>query len=206
MPSNNRQSYEDILKVKIIEPAVGCGSFLIAAVRYMAQELLKAKQREQHLDMRGKSEPTHDDLQKCKRIICENCLHGVDVNPRSFNLAIVSLHLECIIKDSPLPSLDNKIKYGNSLLYTNFASDMLFELPINHLKIDKKITEAYDDKCHAYGKDKNAEEHHEVFSQRMNELKQERKQIGKDVWQQFSAKMRDEDVRGLSSRGEHLGQ
>ena len=185
------KNYEDILKVKIIEPAVGCGSFLIAAVRYMASELLKAKQREQHLDLRGKSDPTHDDLQKCKRLICENCLHGVDVNPRSFKLAIVSLHLECIVKDNPLPSLDNKIKPGNSLLYTNFTSDMLFDLPIEHLKIDKKTTEAYDDKCHAYGKAKTATEHHQTFRQRMSELKQERKQIGKDRWQQFSAKMSD---------------
>lgn len=190
-PLVKNKSYADILKVKIIEPAVGCGSFLIAAVRYMAKELLKAKQREQHLDLRGKSEPTHDDLQKCKRIICENCLHGVDVNPRSVNLAIVSLHLECIVKDNPLPSLDEQIKHGNSLLYANFDSDMLFELPTKHIKIDKKITEAYDDTCHAYGKAKTAAKHHQAFRQRMSKLKTERKQIGKDRWKQSSAKMRD---------------
>lgn len=183
------KSYTEILALNVIEPAVGCGSFLIAAVRYLAQALLKAKQREQHLDLRGKKEVNHEDLQKCKREICEHCLHGVDVNSRAVNLAIVSLHLECIIKGKKLPALDRQIKHGNSLLHANFHSDTLFDLPIEHLKLDKKIITAYDEQCLAYGKEAHGQELYEIFKQRRAELKKEHKHIGTEARQQFVDKM-----------------
>jgi len=202
-PLVENKSVKDILDVRLIEPAVGSGGFLIASVRYMADELLKAKLRENSLDIRGKDKIEFIDLQRCKRQICEKCLYGVDINPLSVELTRTSLYLECLMEGEPLPFLHHHLKSGNSLLWAEFQEmaktswskdknvefPTLFDIPVGHLKIDTKILTAWDDMREAHDLPKNSDELNSIFKNKIASLKTERKSIGEKEWSEFAKKM-----------------
>lgn len=203
-PLVENKSVEEILKVKVIEPAVGSGGFLIASVRYMADELLRAKHRENHIDIRGKSKIEFSDLQRCKRQICEKCLFGVDINPLSVELTRTSLYLECLIEGEPLPFLHHHLKSGNTLIWadfqlnstttwvngSNFHIPSLFDIPVDNLKIDKKILEAWDVKQENLGKDKNSKLISKDLKDKVSDLKSDRKSIGDNNWHHFVSSLK----------------
>lgn len=115
---------EDVLKLKILEPSVGCGAFLVAAMNFVAQHLLKlaATDRRPAAQILGgifgkKADPRDpEDVLKAKRAVVENCLFGVDTNPLSLELCRVILYLESLATDRPLPFLHHHLKQGNALI------------------------------------------------------------------------------------------
>ncbi len=97
-----------ILALKICDPAVGSGHFLIAAAHRLARRVASARS--------GEDEPSPEATRTALRDVIGRCLYGVDVNPMAAELCRVSLWLEALEPGKPLSFLDHHIRVGNSLL------------------------------------------------------------------------------------------
>jgi len=98
--------YEKILSLKILDPAMGSGHFLIVVVNYVAKILCEIKF----------GEITEQNLIEIKREVVKRCIYGVDLNPLAVDLASVALWLETISHDRPLSFLQSRLKNGDSLI------------------------------------------------------------------------------------------
>jgi hypothetical protein len=104
---------EEILEIKVCDPAMGSGAFLIQACRYLADAYGRARIAEGH-DESGRLES--EERSRYERLVAERCLYGVDLNPLAVELAKVSLWLETLSRGRPLSFLDAHLRCGNSLL------------------------------------------------------------------------------------------
>jgi hypothetical protein len=102
-----------ILAIKVCDPAVGSGHFLVGAAHRLARHLARVRALAQ-----GESEPSPLLYQHSLRDVIGRCLYGVDVNPMAADLCRVSLWLEALEPGKPLSFLDHHIRVGNSLLGT----------------------------------------------------------------------------------------
>ena len=102
-----------ILSLKICDPAVGSGHFLVGAAHRMARHLARVRALAQ-----GESEPSLPLYQHALREVIGRCLYGVDMNPMAAELCRVGLWLEALEPGKPLSFLDHHIRVGNSLLGT----------------------------------------------------------------------------------------
>ena len=100
-----------ILALKVCDPAVGSGHFLVGAAHRLAKHLAQIRAQ-----MHGESEPSPLYYQAALRDVIGHCLYGVDINPMAAELCRVSLWLEAIEPGKPLSFLDHHIQVGNSLL------------------------------------------------------------------------------------------
>ena len=109
------RSTEEILALRVLDPAMGSGAFLVAACRYLAGAYERAL-----LDAGRIAEPdlTEDARAGIRRLIAERCLAGVDVNPVAVQLARLSLWLTSLASGKPLGFLDHRLRVGNSLIGT----------------------------------------------------------------------------------------
>lgn len=95
---------DEILKLKVIDPACGSGHFLLGAARRMANRVAQVR----NIDA--------PDYQAAMRDVVRNCIHGVDRNPMAIELAKVALWIETVTPGKPLGFLDANIVCGDSLL------------------------------------------------------------------------------------------
>ncbi len=102
-----------ILALKVCDPAVGSGHFLVGAAHRLARHLARVRALAQ-----GDSEPSPLLYQHALRDVIGRCLYGVDINPMAAELCRVSLWLEALEPGKPLSFLDHHIRVGNSLLGT----------------------------------------------------------------------------------------
>ncbi len=102
-----------ILDLKVCDPAVGSGHFLVGAAHRLARHLARVRAH-----IAGESEPSPLLYQHALREVIGRCLYGVDVNPMAAELCRVSLWLEALEPGKPLSFLDHHIRVGNSLLGT----------------------------------------------------------------------------------------
>jgi hypothetical protein len=102
-----------ILALKVCDPAVGSGHFLVGAAHRLARHLARVRALAQ-----GESEPSPLLYQQALRDIIGRCLYGVDMNPMAAELCRVSLWLEALEPSKPLSFLDHHIRVGHSLLGT----------------------------------------------------------------------------------------
>ena len=100
-----------ILALKVCDPAVGSGHFLVGAAHRLARHLARVRALAQ-----GESEPSPLLYQHALRDVIGRCLYGVDLNPMAAELCRVSLWLEALEPGKPLSFLDHHIRVGNSLL------------------------------------------------------------------------------------------
>ncbi len=100
-----------ILDIKVCDPAVGSGHFLVGAARRLARHLARTRAHSE-----GESEPSPLLYQRALRDVIGRCLYGVDLNPMSAELCRVGLWLEALEPGKPLTFLDHHIRVGNSLL------------------------------------------------------------------------------------------
>ncbi|MET1152878.1 DNA methyltransferase [Arthrobacter sp.] len=105
---------DDILKLTVCEPALGSGAFAIEAVRQLADEYLRRKQKE--LDRQIPADKYPQELQKVKAQIALHQVHGVDLNSTAVELAEVSLWLDTMVKDLQAPWFGLRLRRGNSLI------------------------------------------------------------------------------------------
>jgi N-6 DNA Methylase/Eco57I restriction-modification methylase len=103
----------EILRLRVLDPAMGSGAFLVAACRFMAERCEQALRRDG--DWRGGVDDAVARA-RLRRTIAEQCLYGVDVNATAVQLARVSLWLTTLAADRPLTFLDHHLATGNSLI------------------------------------------------------------------------------------------
>jgi len=164
---NNR-----IDSLKICDPAVGSGHFLVSALNellkvkcdlsltfnknneyisifckydeYRELEFFKDKDFRTKIKYRKQNgsydyQREQETIFHIKKVILENCLYGVDINPNSIFIARLRLWIELIknafyndeVKMETLPNIDINIRSGDSLF--------------NRIPFDFKITEGYED-------------------------------------------------------------
>ena len=107
------RSSEQILALRIADPAMGSGAFLVAACRFLASAA------EDALIAEGRWHPgdvTAADRALLRRDLASRCLYGVDLNPMAVQLARLSLWLATLAADRPLSFLDHHLVAGDSLI------------------------------------------------------------------------------------------
>jgi hypothetical protein len=134
----------EILDLKICDPAMGSGAFLVQACRWMAERLVEAwslaeKNRGvvtvdgEVLDAVNGKELLPRDVEArtliARHLIAERCLYGVDLNPLAVELAKLSIWLVTLAKGRPFGFLDHNLRCGDSLLGIH-RLDQLTELSI----------------------------------------------------------------------------
>ena len=111
---------EELLNLKVCDPAVGSGAILVAACRYLADRLVEAWANEGDLraaDLSTADDPSRLDIViEARRLVAERCCYGVDRNPMAVEMAKLSMWLTTMAKDRPFTFLDHAIKSGDSLL------------------------------------------------------------------------------------------
>ncbi|CAD6491706.1 MAG: Eco57I restriction-modification methylase [Candidatus Argoarchaeum ethanivorans] len=105
------------LSVKVLDPAMGSGHFLVGAVEFLARKLMEAAQKD--IEAGLVEDDGHFTNDWARREAVSHCIYGVDLNELAVELAKVSLWLTSISKDKPLSFLDHRLKQGNSLIGAN---------------------------------------------------------------------------------------
>jgi Eco57I restriction-modification methylase len=117
-PLVRNRSADEILQLRVVDPAMGSGAFLVAACRYLATAYEAASVRDGGCHASDIDEPQRAAI---RRSIAERCLYGVDLNPMAVQLARLSLWLATLAADRPLSFLDHRLQTGDSLLGTWIA-------------------------------------------------------------------------------------
>ncbi len=104
---------EQILALRVVDPAMGSGAFLVAACRYLADAYEEAIICEGTLT---RGDITAAERAGFRRAVAQRCLYGVDVNPTAVQLARLSLWLCTLAADRPLTFLDHHLRSGDSLV------------------------------------------------------------------------------------------
>lgn len=104
---------EQILDLKICDPAMGSGAFLVEACRQLGEHLLEAWRR---TDAVPPIPPDEDELLHARRVIAQRCLYGVDKNDMAVDLAKLSLWLATLAREHPFTFLDHALRQGDSLV------------------------------------------------------------------------------------------
>ena len=138
------KSPSEILDLKICDPAMGSGAFLVQACRWLADRLVEAWSQAEALgktvsvdgevlDADSTKELLSPDSESrtviARRLIAERCLYGVDLNPLAVELAKLSIWLVTLAKGRPFGYLDHNLRCGDSLLGIH-RLDQLTELSI----------------------------------------------------------------------------
>ncbi len=141
------KSAEELLDLKICDPAMGSGAFLVQACRWLSDRLVEAwsvtEASGKRIDIEGRLldegdgagfEPLSQNAEErailARRLIAERCLYGVDRNPLAVELAKLSLWLTTMSKGRPFGFLDHNLRSGDSLLGIHDLSQLV-ELDLN---------------------------------------------------------------------------
>jgi len=104
-----------VLSIKVLDPAMGSGHFLVEATDQLARWLVQAwaTARPEEADSK---EIAEQDVHWARREVVRNCIYGVDLNPMAVELAKLSLWLITVASNKPLSFLDHHLRCGNSLI------------------------------------------------------------------------------------------
>lgn len=104
---------KQLLELKVCDPAMGSGAFLVETCRQLGDELVKAW----HVhDQAPRIPADEDEILHARRLIAQRCLYGVDKNPMAVDLAKLSLWLATLAKDHPFTFVDHALRHGDSLV------------------------------------------------------------------------------------------
>jgi len=133
---------EQILALKVCDPAMGSGSFQSAGLRFLSDALFASLHHHKRITAEAdrtrvllsgeeSEERLSDDFIPCrpdadqfepmlrarlKRHVVEHCLYGVDLDPLAVELARLALWVETMDRELPFEFLDHKLKVGNALV------------------------------------------------------------------------------------------
>ncbi len=131
---------ERTLELKVCDPAMGSGHFLVNLVDYLADRVIEALAESEAIqdgylsplaeriegvrltimdnaeDRGWTFDPAQlDDRHIVRRMVLKRCVYGVDKNPMAVELAKVSLWLHTFTVGAPLSFLDHHLRCGDSL-------------------------------------------------------------------------------------------
>jgi hypothetical protein len=142
-PKMANKTPTELLDVKILDPACGSGSFLVAAFQFLIDHCVRAvgadpglatipatpKARKRRKDIAFKDGKGYWHIAPdFKAALLTSCLHGVDIDQQAVEVTVMSLYLKMLEGELPpnwqrewlenelLPPLDNNIRCGNSLI------------------------------------------------------------------------------------------
>ncbi len=137
--SEHKDLVESLFDLRVLDPAMGSGHFLVETVDFVTDRLLKFlnqfpinpvnfaldRTRTSILESLGEQGVTVDpakltDINLLKRHVLKRCIYGVDLNPMAVELAKVSLWLDAFTLGAPLNFLDHHLRCGNSLIGATF--------------------------------------------------------------------------------------
>ena len=101
-----------ILDLKICDPAMGSGAFLVETCRQLADALIESWRAHDEVPAVPSDE---DEVVYARRLVAQKCLYGIDRNPMAVDLAKMSLWLATLARDHPLTFLDHAFRHGDSL-------------------------------------------------------------------------------------------
>ena len=105
---------DQVLELKVCDPAMGSGAFLVEACRAWASVWSRPGRAGRR---RGPTIPADEDEElHARRLVAQRCLYGVDKNPRAVDLARLSLWLATLARDHEFTFLDHALKCGDSLV------------------------------------------------------------------------------------------
>jgi hypothetical protein len=133
---------EEILALKVCDPACGSGSFLLSTLRFLTEALVESLHHHKRLDPnpngvivrladgqaatklgdetipKPMGDPDFNDYLRAylRRHIVERCVYGVDVDQLAVELGRLALWIETMDPRLPFGFLDHKIKVGNALV------------------------------------------------------------------------------------------
>jgi hypothetical protein len=137
---------EEILALKVCDPACGSGTFPVAALRFLTDALYASLHEHGRVREDGEraivrlleqpsgdagEEPLARELLPCRpddplfeprlkailrRHVVERCVYGVDLDPLAVELCRLSLWIETMDRTLPFSFLDHKVKCGNALV------------------------------------------------------------------------------------------
>ncbi|WP_234554319.1 Eco57I restriction-modification methylase domain-containing protein [Thermus caliditerrae] len=129
------RALEALLDVKVVDPAMGSGHFLVGAVNFLAERfagLIAELRAEPVLDALAElrqeirqqigeyglevKDEQLSDSNLLKRMVMKRCVFGVDLNDMAVELAKLSLWLDAFTVGAPLSFLDHHLRTGNSVL------------------------------------------------------------------------------------------
>jgi len=145
---------EEILELKVCDPAMGSGSFLISALRFLTQALAESLHFHGRIERKADGAacrladglpasaaedetlpvpPDHDEFEallqaRLQRHVVERCIYGVDLDPMAVELARMALWITTMNRDLPFGFLDHKLKCGDSLIGCWF--DRFLDYPV----------------------------------------------------------------------------
>ena len=109
---------EQILELKVCDPAMGSGAFLVEACRQLGDALVESWHA---YDDMPNLPPDEDEVIFARRLVAQRCLYGVDRNPAAVDLAKLSLWLATLAKEHPLTFLNHALRHGDSLVGLSLA-------------------------------------------------------------------------------------
>jgi len=136
---------EQILDLKVCDPAMGSGAFLVEACRLLAERLVRAWEVHKQIP---KVPDDEDVLTYARRLVAERCLYGVDKNPFAVDLAKLSLWLATLAREHPFTFLDHALRHGDSLVGLSreqiacFNWETTKQMPLLRTLIDERVAEA----------------------------------------------------------------
>lgn len=101
---------DDLLDLKILEPAVGAAAFLNEVINQLAEAYMT------YVEKKPAPDRYRDELQKVKAYIATHNVYGVDLNPTAIELGKLSLWLNVIHKDMETPFFANRLTVGNAVI------------------------------------------------------------------------------------------
>ncbi|MGW5444966.1 Eco57I restriction-modification methylase domain-containing protein [Streptomyces asiaticus] len=110
---------EELLRLRVLDPAMGSGAFLVSACRYLADRVVEAWVRDGLPEevARDVGENDRDELLRlARRLVADRCLYGVDRDANAVELAKLSLWLVTLAKGRPFSFLDHALRFGDSLV------------------------------------------------------------------------------------------
>jgi len=139
-----RDARESFLGIRICDPAMGSGHFLVNGVDHLTDGVIQRMQayHDDHPDVPWEWNPIQrliervrgeilaemdrqsiavasdrlDDTALLTRLVMKRCIYGVDLNPLAVELAKLSLWLHSFTVGAPLSFLDHHLRLGNSLI------------------------------------------------------------------------------------------
>lgn len=158
------KALETLLDVKVVDPAMGSGHFLVGAVDFLSEcfanlitefraepitdalaglrDEIKVQMKQYGLELKDEQ---LSDINLLKRMVMKRCVFGVDLNPMAVELAKLSLWLDAFTVGAPLSFLDHHLRHGNSVLgvsRSEFVSWVERENPVWLSELEREVEEA----------------------------------------------------------------
>ncbi len=105
---------DQVLDIKVCDPACGSGAFLVEACRQLGERLEAAWGF--HKELKPTIPSDEDEALHARRLVAQRCIYGVDKNPLAVDLARLSLWLATLAREHEFTFLDHAIKAGDSLV------------------------------------------------------------------------------------------